>query len=219
MRGTQTEENYLKAIYKLSQIDNSKISLTAVAEEMQVNSASVIDMLKKLVSKNFITYDKKSGVALAERGSKAALHIIRKHRLWEVFLHEKLHYNWDEIHDMAEQLEHIHHDDLADRLDVFLDHPDYDPHGDPIPKSNGKIPAFLGILLKDLGKEQSSRVVGVRDTSSVFLQYLAQLSVGIGSRIQVLEMLEYDGSMSIKIDDATPIIISEKIAENIYVER
>ncbi len=135
-----TEENYLKAIYRLSEIDGNKITPTSIAEAVNVNAASVIDMIKKLTEKKLINYDKVKGAKLTDKGNKTALLIVRKHRLWEVFLQDKLGYSWDEIHEMAEQLEHVQHEDLADRLDKFLGYPEYDPHGDPIPKSNGQLP-------------------------------------------------------------------------------
>src|ERR1700722_4466455 len=139
---TLSEENYLKVVYYLSLKEGEKISPTAIAESLDNNPASVIDMIKKLSDKKLIQYEKSKGVKLTEKGKKTALSIVRNHRLWEVFLLEKLGYAWDEVHDMAEQLEHIHHPGLADRLDKFLGFPQYDPHGDPIPKSNGKIPSL-----------------------------------------------------------------------------
>lgn len=215
---TATEENYLKAIFKLSQANISKVSLTSIAELMEINSASVIDMIKKLVAKGWLNYDKKNGAELTESGKQSAIQIIRKHRLWEVFLYKKLHYGWDEVHSMAEQLEHIHHDDLADRLEAFLGHPEFDPHGDPIPKSNGKIPTLQGVLLEDTKVGDYCEVVAVKDTSSVFLQYLGKLSLSIGSTIEVEEKIEFDGSMVISINNQSATTISQKLAENLIVQ-
>lgn len=215
---TATEENYLKTIFKLSQADLTKVSLTAIAEQMEINSASVIDMVKKLAIKGWLIYDKKNGAQLTETGQKSALLIIRKHRLWEVFLYEKLQYGWDEVHSMAEQLEHIHHHDLADRLEAFLGHPEYDPHGDPIPQSNGKIPTLQGVLLDDAKINDSCEVVAVKDTSSLFLQYLGKLSLAIGSKIEVQDKIEFDGSMIIKINNQSVVTISQKLSENLIVQ-
>ncbi len=164
-----TEENYLKAIYHLSLKADNKISLTAIAEEIRVNAASVVDMIKKLTEKGLINYDKVKGVKLTENGSKLALSIVRNHRLWEVFLLDKLGYSWDVVHEIAEQLEHIKHSELADRLDVFLGFPEYDPHGDPIPKSNGEVPKITNTLLSQIEVGEMCRVSAVKDTSPVFL--------------------------------------------------
>lgn len=220
MSGFQTlsEENYLKTVYNIGrQGVHEKISPTAIAEALGNNPASVVDMIKKLVDKQLINYEKSKGVILTELGNKAALNIVRKHRLWEVFLLEKLGYTWDEIHDIAEQLEHIHHPDLADRLDSFLGHPQFDPHGDPIPKSNGELPVSSSITLGELEPGRKCKVVGVRDTATNFLQYLRQLQVGIGTEITIIEQIAYDGSLIITISDAGHTTVSRKFAENILV--
>lgn len=217
--GTQTfsEENYLKAIYHLCGKEEGKASATGIAEVLGNNPASVIDMLKKLTEKKLIQYDKKKGARLSEKGQKAALLVIRKHRLWEVFLQEKLGYTWDEVHDIAEQLEHIHHVDLADRLDKFLDYPKYDPHGDPIPKSNGQIPAASKTTLMEIEAGKTCQVVGVRDTSTPFLQYLQQLKVAIGTNITLMEKIVFDNSVIIKIGRGAATTVSQKFAESVLV--
>ena len=213
-----TEENYLKAIYRISLNKKLKISPTAIADEMGVSAASVIDMIKKLSEKKLISYDKVKGAKLLERGQKEAVAIIRNHRLWEVFLLEKLNYSWDEIHDIAEQLEHVKHPELADRLDAFLGHPEYDPHGDPIPKSNGDIPTTVKTLLSEIEIGKSCRVVAVKDTSSVFLQYLVQLSVNIGTKIKVLDIVPFDNSMLLQIGKEIKTTVSKKFAESLLVD-
>lgn len=213
-----TEENYLKAIYRISLNRKMKISPTAIADEMGVSAASVIDMIKKLSEKKLISYDKVKGAKLLERGQKEAVAIIRNHRLWEVFLLEKLNYSWDEIHDIAEQLEHVKHPELADRLDVFLGHPEYDPHGDPIPKSNGEIPTTVKTLLSEIAIGKSCRVVAVKDTSSVFLQYLEQLSVNIGTKIKVLDIVPFDNSMLLQIGKEIKTTVSKRFAESLLVD-
>lgn len=218
MMQTLTEENYLKAICKLSQLSLQKISPTAIAEEMAVNAASVIDMLKKLTEKEWIAYDKKNGAELTPKGNKLALNIVRRHRLWEVFLCEKLKYSWDEIHEMAEQLEHIQSGDLADKLDEFLGFPQFDPHGDPIPKANGIIPKLSKILLSDREIGDDCEVVAVKDTSAQFLQYLKHLSVDIGTRILIKDKVPFDNSLVISIDGNINSV-SEKFSSNIFVKK
>ncbi|MGV8877779.1 MAG: metal-dependent transcriptional regulator [Sphingobacteriaceae bacterium] len=215
---TLTEENYLKAIFKLSQMDLEKISPTLIAEEMKVNAASVIDMIKKLKEKKLINYDKKRGAALTTEGVKLALNIVRKHRLWEVFLCEKLSYNWDEVHETAEQLEHIQNNDLADRLDKFLGFPQFDPHGDPIPKANGSIPKLPKILLAEKKIGDDCQVVAIKDTSPEFLQYLRQLSIEIGTKIVIKDKIAFDNSLIIAIMD-NQATVSEKFANSIFVKR
>lgn len=213
-----TEENYLKAIYRLSLNKKKKISPTAISEEMGVSAASVVDMIKKLSEKKLINYDKVKGAKLLDRGQKEAVAIIRNHRLWEVFLLEKLDYGWDEIHDIAEQLEHVKHPELADRLEAFLGHPEYDPHGDPIPKSNGDIPITATTLLSEMQIGKNCRVVAVKDTSSVFLQYLEQLSVNIGTEIYVLDIVPFDNSMLLQIGKKIKTTVSRRFAESLLVD-
>ncbi len=212
-----TEENYLKAIYRLSQKGLDKISTTAVAEEMKINAASVVDMIKKLSDKKMISYDKRKGAKLTVQGNKVALDIIRKHRLWEVFLLEKLGYSWEIVHDIAEQLEHIKHEELADRLDKYLGFPEYDPHGDPIPNAKGEIPIIAKTLLSEIEEGIICQVAAVKDTSVVFLQYLEQLSIKIGTKIKVLEKIPFDGSMVVQIGKDDKISVSKKFADNLMV--
>lgn len=214
---TLTEENYLKAIYRLSHKGDEKITPTSIAEEISVNAASVVDMIKKLTEKKLISYDKTRGAKLTDKGNKIALNIVRNHRLWEVFLLEKLDYSWDVVHEIAEQLEHVKHDGLADRLDKFLNFPEYDPHGDPIPKSNGEMPATVNTLLSETEVGKTCQVAAVKDTSTIFLQYLEQLSVSIGTKIKVLDKILFDGSMTIQIGKDTKTAVSKKFAESLYV--
>jgi len=215
---TLSEENYLKSIYRLSQQPNFKITPTAIAESLKNNPASVVDMIRKLTEKQLIEYDKKKGVKLTPVGLKDAVLIVRRHRLWEVFLLEKLGYHWDEIHDIAEELEHISDATLADRLDKFLGFPEYDPHGDPIPKANGKIPKPYSVTLADLKTGDTCRVAAVKDTSSSFLQYLQKLDIGIGTNIKLLEKISYDNSLVISISGKENTTVSQKFGENILVD-
>jgi DtxR family Mn-dependent transcriptional regulator len=215
---TLSEENYLKSIYRLAQQSNFKITPTAITESLGNNPASVVDMIRKLTEKQLIEYDKKKGVELTQQGLKDAVLIVRRHRLWEVFLLEKLGYHWDEIHDIAEELEHISDASLADRLDKFLGFPEYDPHGDPIPKANGKVPKPFSVTLTDLKVGDVCRVAAVRDTSSPFLQYLQKLDIAIGTRIQLIEKIPFDNSLVISISNKENTTVSQKFGENILID-
>ena len=213
---TLSEENYLKTIYSLSHKEK-KITPTAIAESLSNNAASVVDMIRKLTDKNLIEYDKKKGVTLTDGGLSHAILIVRKHRLWEVFLLNKLGYHWDEIHEIAEDLEHISDANLADRLDEFLGFPEYDPHGDPIPKANGKLPKTYSVTLADVKNGQQCRVVAVKDTSTSFLQYLIKLNIGIGTQITLIEKISFDQSLVISINGAERTTVSAKFGENILI--
>jgi DtxR family Mn-dependent transcriptional regulator len=214
---TLSEENYLKAILRLAQKPNEKITPTAIAEALGNNAASVVDMIRKLTEKQLIEYDKKKGARLTPQGLKDSILIVRKHRLWEVFLLEKLGYHWDEIHDIAEELEHISDATLADRLDKFLGFPEYDPHGDPIPKANGKLPKTYTVSLADTKPGTTCRVAAVRDTSNSFLQYLVKLGIGINTNIQVVEKIGFDNSLVININGDQQTTVSQKFSENILI--
>ncbi|MEO6522923.1 MAG: metal-dependent transcriptional regulator [Mucilaginibacter sp.] len=214
---TLSEENYLKSIYKLSLRDGEKITPTAIAELLGNNAASVVDMIRKLSDKQLIEYDKKKGASLTAQGLKDAILIVRKHRLWEVFLLEKLGFHWDEIHDIAEELEHVSNATLADRLDEFLGFPEYDPHGDPIPKANGKVPKTYSVTLADVKTGTTCRVAAVRDTSSSFLQYLLKLNIGIGTQVQVLEKITFDQSLVVSINGEERTTVSQKFGENVLI--
>jgi DtxR family Mn-dependent transcriptional regulator len=215
---TFSEENYLKSIFRLSQMaEVKKISTSGIAESLGNNPASVVDMIRKLTDKQLIEYDKKKGVKLTPQGLKDAIQIVRRHRLWEVFLLEKLGYRWDEIHDIAEELEHIKSPDLADRLEQFLQFPEYDPHGDPIPKANGKMAKSYSASLADGKVGNTYRVAAVRDTSSSFLQYLHKLEISIGTQIRLVEQITFDQSLVISINNAEPTTVSSKFSENILI--
>jgi DtxR family Mn-dependent transcriptional regulator len=216
---TISEENYLKCIFRLSQEAGKKITPTAIAEILAHNSASVVDMIKKLTDKKLIEYNKTTGVKLTEKGHKAALQIVRKHRLWEVFLLQRLGYSWEEVHDIAEQLEHVQHAELADRLDKYLGYPIYDPHGDPIPQVNGKMAKTFKTTLIEVKEKESCQVTGVKDSSNSFLQYLQKLKIGIGTKITVAEKITFDDSIVINIDNRNKITVSKKFAENILVNK
>ncbi|MBL7690583.1 MAG: metal-dependent transcriptional regulator [Flavipsychrobacter sp.] len=215
---TLSEENYLKAIYNLDKQGLAKITPTAISESLGNNPASVVDMLKKLVDKKLLQYEKSKGVKLTHTGQNVAISIVRKHRLWEAFLLEKLGYGWDEVHDIAEQLEHVYHPELADRLDKYLGFPKYDPHGDPIPKANGESAVSYKTLLAEIGEHKQCRVVAVKDTSTPFLQYLRKLNIGIGTTISVIEKIPFDGSLTISINNELNQTVSRLFADNLLVE-
>ena len=213
---TLSEENYLKAIFNLTS-SGEKITPTAIAEALNNNPASVIDMIRKLTEKELIVYNKKAGASLTAAGQKAGISIVRKHRLWEVFLKEKLGYTWDEVHDIAEQLEHVHHPDLANRLDEFLGFPEYDPHGDPIPQANGKMAKQYKTTLADVEEGKICQVFAVKDTSSTFLQYLEKLGIDIGTQIKLIEKIPFDDSLIINVEKGTNTTVSRKFAEYVLV--
>lgn len=211
------EENYLKAIYHLEQQTKGEVSTNAIAERMDTKPSSVTDMVQKLADKDLVSYKKYKGTVLTVLGRKTAANVIRKHRLWEVFLVEKLNFHWDEVHEIAEQLEHVHSEELVARLDKFLGNPDFDPHGDPIPDKHGNVKRTEKKLLSELEKKQRGVCVGVRESSSEFLQYLDKKNITIGTKLQVLGKEFFDGSMIIQVG-RDQFFISKKIAENVFVQ-
>lgn len=218
MKMTLSEENYLKTIYHLSRDNQQEVSTNSIAEVLQTKASSVTDMLKKMSDKQWVIYKKYQGVILSEEGKKIALKIIRKHRLWEVFLVEKLNFSWDEVHEVAEQLEHIHSDKLVERLDAFLQYPEADPHGDPIPDKDGNIPNDKKLLLSELQPNQKGICVGVKNTSKDFLQYLDKINISIGKEIQILACEPFDNSYQISVENQKNNI-SSAVAVNIYVKK
>ena len=214
---TFSEENYLKAIYHLTVVSTSGVSTNAIAEVMETKASSVTDMLKKLAEKDLVNYKKYQGVTLTDKGKLEAKMIVRKHRLWEVFLVEKLGFSWDEVHDIAEQLEHIKSEQLINKLDDFLGNPTEDPHGDPIPNAQGQLPKIDKQLLSELAEGQKGICVGVKDTSSEFLQYLDKQGISLGSSIEIIGKESFDLSLRIKVDE-NHLNISNKIASNLFVK-
>lgn len=213
-----TEENYLKAIYSLSEGNDSfDTSTTEIAAKLQTKPPTVSDMLRKLTEKKLLSYEKYKRLQLTKAGKQVAILIVRKHRLWEVFLHDKLHFAWDEVHEVAEQLEHIHSEQLILRLEQFLGFPKYDPHGDPIPSASGELSEIQKITLSELEVGKNCQVVGVKDSSTVFLQYLQQVNVGIGTKIKLIEKIAFDGSLVISLRKTQPISVSKKFADNVLV--
>ncbi len=216
---SHTEENYLKAIFKLSEMQKNNVTTNAISEKLKTTAASVTDMLKKLSGKNLIHYEKYYGVSLTEKGKKLAKDLIRKHRLWETFLVEKLQFSWDEVDELAEQLEHIKSDSLTDRIDAFLSYPKFDPHGDPIPDKNGNISYHEEVTLDKMGSGTKGIVVGVIDHTPQFLQYLGKIGLVINTKIRISEDEEYDQSKVIVINNKKERTVSQKVAANILVRK
>lgn len=211
-----TEENYLKAIYHLSEGNHKAVSTNQIAEMTSTKAASVTDMLKKLAEKNLINYVKYQGVTLNESGIRAAVSIIRKHRLWEVFLVDKLGFKWDEVHDIAEELEHINSERLINLLDDFLGNPATDPHGDPIPDRYGAIHHKKLVKISEMKQNESGTISGVSEHSSVFLKLLEKLGLTLGTKITVDELIEFDGSIMLSVQ-SKELAISREVAKNILV--
>lgn len=214
---TTAEENYLKAIYHLSEGGKKGVSTNDVAAEMKTKPASVSDMLRKLGEKKVIEYRKYYGVHITDEGKKLALQTIRKHRLWEVFLVEKLNFAWDEIHEVAEELEHIQSPLLIQRLDSYLNYPKFDPHGDPIPDEFGDVKARPRIALNEMEVDKTGQIVAVKDSSAAFLKHLDKMGAYIGARIKVLDKVEFDGSLEILVDQKKTLFMSKDVAGNILV--
>jgi len=198
---TKSEENYIKAIYQLSETTTDAINTNLLAESMQTKASSATDMLKKLAEKSLVQYAKYQGCSLTEQGQKTALMVIRKHRLWETFLVQKLNFGWEEVHEIAEQLEHIQSNKLTERLDAFLDHPKFDPHGDPIPSADGKLPTRRSILLSDCELNEKVVISGVKDGEVEFLAYLNDIGCTLGTELIIRNKFSFDGSLLIEMNN------------------
>jgi DtxR family Mn-dependent transcriptional regulator len=214
---TTSEENYIKVIYHLSLVSPKGVNTNAIAGMLVTKASSVTDMLKKLSEKELVAYQKYQGVTLTESGLLSAKMIVRKHRLWEVFLVEKLNFSWDEVHEIAEELEHIQSEKLINKLDEFLDFPTFDPHGDPIPDKNGSVKKVDKLLLSEAKIGQDYQCVGVKDTSVSFLQFLDKQKISLGSKIKIISKEDFDASQTIQLNTRT-LVISNKIAENIFIK-
>ena len=214
---TLAEENYLKAIFKISENENENVSTNSIANELETKASSVTDMIKKLTDKGLVNYEKYKGTTLTKKGNEIAIRIIRKHRLWEYFLVKKLNFQWDEVHSIAEQLEHIKSEKLIKKLDDFLGNPKYDPHGDPIPNKKGSFPKAFSKSLNNLDINKKGIVVGVCKDETSFLQYLDKLKINIGTIIEIIEIIEFDNSLEIKINNKK-IHISYEVSKNILIK-
>ena len=211
-------ENYLKAIFSLSENRNDIVSTNSIAKKLNTKASSVTDMLRKLTLNKLVNHEKYKGVSLTTKGKKLATNIVRKHRLWETFLVEKLHFNWDEVHDVAEQLEHIKSDKLVTLLDEFLGNPKFDPHGDPIPDEFGKFPTSNSIPLSKLKEGDEGIVMGVSQDNSTFLKFLDKIDIKLGNLILVKDIIEFDSSVEILINNKESHI-SLEVARNILVKQ
>ena len=216
MSFTTSEENYIKGIFHLQQ-ETGLVNTNTLAAEMQTRPASVTDMLKKLKSKKLLQYEKYKGFKLNEAGKKAALDVVRKHRLWEFFLVEKLKFDWDKVHPIAEELEHISSEELVQRLDNFLGNPSFDPHGDPIPDKNGKIPVIKQQSLSEIPFKKNVTVSSVGNQTAQMLDMLKHYNIAISTQLTVLKKFEFDGSLEIKVSKQNACIISEQVAKNVFV--
>lgn len=213
---TLSEENYLKAIYHLEKQGVEAVSTNAIAEQMDTKASSVTDMVKKLAEKDFANYVKYQGVSLTQLGRLTATSVVRKHRLWETFLVNKLNFSWDEVHDIAEQLEHIKSEKLIDKLDDFLEHPTHDPHGDPIPDKEGNYTKINSKSILDIETGSQGVLTTVKDSSDVFLKYLNKNNLALGDRIKVIDFEPFDDSFTIETKSKT-MTISKHVAENLYL--
>lgn len=215
---SQTEENYLKALFHLTNEiqDKTEAGTNELADALDVTPATTNNMLKKLKEKKLVAYEKYGKITLTKEGRSLAVEIVRKHRLWETFLYEKLNFTWDEVHEVAEQLEHIKSAKLVEQLEKFLDYPEIDPHGDPIPNDKGEIKFVRRKTLAEIEVDETCKLIAVKDNSSPFLQYVVKLGLGLSSEIKIISRQEFDGTMEIEVDK-TRSTISKKVAQNLFV--
>ena len=212
-----TEENYLKTIYNLANRQAGEVSTNALAEMTATKAASVTDMLRKLADKQLIHYKKYQGVRLTDKGERVALQIIRRHRLWEVFLVEKLGFGWDAVHAIAEELEHIRSEELVTRLDTFLGYPQFDPHGDPIPTPAGQMPQMGYRKLSEVGAGEEARLMAVLEHSTEFLQHLDHSKLTLGCAVTVVDVNAFDKSVLVQIESGRTVFVSHEVAKNLLV--
>ncbi len=215
---SQTEENYLKSLFHLTSetAEKREVGTNELAGSLNVKPATANDMLKKLKEKKLIHYEKYGKISLTIPGKRLAIEVVRKHRLWETFLYEKLGFSWDEVHEVAEQLEHIQSPKLIAQLEKFLDFPELDPHGDPIPNAKGVLKTHVRITLAQAEPGKTYKIVAVKDNSHTFLQYVVQVGLGLSSKIKLLHRQKFDNSLEIEVDGKKSIV-SERFAENLYL--
>jgi DtxR family Mn-dependent transcriptional regulator len=216
---TQAEENYLKAIFKIAEREKKSVSTNAVAGFMKTSAASATDMLQRLAEKGMVNYEKYKGVFLTPLGNRIAIQLVRKHRLWEVFLSDKLKFAWHQVHDLAEMLEHIDSEELINRLDEFLQYPKFDPHGDPIPNAEGKFTLRSQWSVAELPAGSSGILIGVREHDTDFLEYLNDLKIRLGTQIKVVQKVSYDQSYRILTDGRFDHLVSSQVAANLLVKK
>jgi len=216
---SQTEENYLKAIYKISEKDKKAVSTNAISEKMSTSAASVTDMIKRLSSKGLVNYEKYKGVTLSDTGNKHATNLIRKHRLWEVFLVKQLNFNWEEVHDIAEQMEHINSQALVNRLDDYLGNPKFDPHGDPIPNAEGRYTLRSQIALSELSVGDGGTLIGVKIHDRPFLEHLNSLNIKLGTQLAITNRNAYDGAVTVILDNDKEKMLTNKVSTNLLLRK
>jgi DtxR family Mn-dependent transcriptional regulator len=215
---SHTEENYLKTIYKLAEAEPGQdVSTNRIAAALTTRAASVTDMLRRLAEKELLRYEKYRGVQLTAEGRRLALLTVRKHRLWEVFLVQQLGFNWDEVHEVAEELEHVQSPLLMQRLDEFLNFPTFDPHGDPIPAEDGAVRRPTHRLLADLAVGEYGTLAAVKDTSAPFLQYLDKVGLALGVHLKVLDKVNFDNSLELRVNRERTVLISAEVGRNLFV--
>ena len=212
-----SEENYLKAIWHLSEDGRKSVGTNELAARLGTAPASITDMVKKLSSKKLVRYEPYQGVKITDKGSSGALLVIRKHRLWETFLVQKLGFQWDEVHEVAEQLEHIRSDELINKLDDFLGRPAFDPHGHFIPDRNGRFQQVNRSPLSSLDTDVLAVVGSIRNGTPELLQYLSRIGIHIGVTIKITERRSFDGSLEIVVDRKNPVVISREVSQNIFI--
>lgn len=213
-----SKEDYLSAIFRNSD-ENGEIKPNLIAEKLEISNAAVTDMLKKLSRDGLVSYEKYKSIALTNEGKSYAMNMLRRHRIWEVFLHQTLGMSWDKVHDEAEKLEHSSSDELIKRLEEFLDYPEFDPHGYPIPDKNGKMPKHKqAVAVTELRKNDKAEVIRVNDDNKGVLTFISKMKIELGKEIFIKDVLDYDGSMTVKIDKKE-VNLSKKIASNIFVEK
>jgi DtxR family Mn-dependent transcriptional regulator len=214
-----TEENYLKSIFSLIEDNKSSASTNEIAEKINTKAPTVTDMLKRLSSKNLIIYKPYQGVQFTEEGLKIAIILVRKHRIWETFLVNKLGFGWGEVHEIAEELEHVKSIELINKLDAFLGFPKNDPHGDPIPDKNGNLEFHKDVTISNLGLNHFGLIVGLKDTSPDFLKYLVKMGLTLGQTVGVKNINDYDKSVDIIVGSTNPVTVSSTVAENIFIKK
>ena len=211
-----SEENYLKTLYKLEDKQIKKVNNIALSKALELNPATVLEAVRKMSEKKLVTVLSDKTIQLTDKGKKKALQIVRRHRLWEVFLVDKLNYKWDEVHHVAEQLEHVEADGLTERLEAFLGNPTVDPHGDPIPDENGKLKKIKTQPLAEAPLNKKLTIVALGNSSDEFLKYLNKMGLSIGDVIQVTEVEAFDKSLTIS-HKKKPLILSNEVASHLLV--
>jgi DtxR family Mn-dependent transcriptional regulator len=217
MKYSASKENHLKAIFHL-QHEAGIVTTNALAAALQTRPASVTDMLKKLKEQKLLIYERYKGFRLNNEGRKAAVQVIRKHRLWEYFLVKKLQFGWDEVHEIAEELEHISSRKLVDRLDAFLGFPDTDPHGDPIPDSQGRFLQRRQISLSELPLNKLAQVSAIASQTTEMLELLQHKNIQLGTKLEVRKKFPFDNSLEVKIRNRPPVTLSAQVAKNVLVK-